>query len=371
MKKTIGLYVALLVLVLCPKWMLAVEGSRPPKTVLITGACGFIGSNFLTYMYDKYPEYNFIVLDALTYAGSLDNIPFYIQKSGRFQFVHDNIVNFPVVNELMARCDWVVHFAAETHVTRSIPDDMSFIETDLLGTRSLLRSLLQNREKVERFIHISTSEVYGTAVYQPMDERHPLQPRSPYAAAKAAADRLAFAYNCTFDIPVVIVRPFNNYGPRQHPEKMIPHFVYLASKGKALTIQGTGSQQRDWVFVLDLCRALDKMLHLKDFSKIKNQEINIGTGRATSVLEIARMILKKFNLSEDYLQVQEDRPGQVQCHICDFRKAQNLFGWEPIYDLESGLQETIDWYIKNPRFLEERENEAVVSVTVTGVKSGL
>ncbi|MES2272973.1 MAG: GDP-mannose 4,6-dehydratase [Chlamydiota bacterium] len=336
------------------------------KTVFLTGSCGFIGSNFLVHMFNKYPDYHFIVLDALTYAGSMDNIPASIQTSDRFEFVHDSVVNFPLVNELMARSDYVVHFAAETHVSRSIVDDFPFFETDVLGTRALLMALVKNHQTVERFIHISTSEVYGTAECEPMDEKHLLNPRSPYAAAKAAADRLVYAYNCTYDIPAVIIRPFNNYGPRQHLEKMIPRFITSAMKGEPLTIHGNGLQKRDWVYVEDLCLALDQVIHLKDFSKIKNQEINIGSGKATSVLEIAQMICRHFDLRENHLKFIDERPGQVECHIAGIQKAKKLLHWNPTTDLETGLKKTIQWYLENPLFCKKLENQALVPIEIKG-----
>ena len=210
------------------------------KTVLITGAAGFIGSNFLQYMYDKYPCYKFIVIDALTYAGSLENISGEIRNSDRFKFVHANINDFETVDSLMKVSDFVVHFAAESHVTRSIVSDEKFLETDILGTRSLLVALQKNRSKVERFIHISTSEVYGTADTQPMTETHPLKPRSPYAAAKAGADRLVYSYYCTYDLPVLIIRPFNNYGPNQHVEKLIPRIAASIILNQPIKIHGSG-----------------------------------------------------------------------------------------------------------------------------------
>ena len=333
------------------------ESTEKSETVLITGACGFIGSNFLDYMYHKYPDYKFIVLDSLSYAGSLENIPNEIQHSNRFKFVHESIVNYPVVNKLMANSDYVVHFAAETHVTRSIIDDFTFFETDVLGTRALLKALVNHRDKVKNFIHISTSEVYGTAEYQPMDEVHPLNPRSPYAAAKTAADRLVYAYHCTYGVPVVIIRPFNNYGPHQHPEKMIPRFIDAAIKKEPLTIHGDGLQTRDWLNVWDTCQAVDMVMHASDFSTLENQEINIGSGIKTSVLDIAKIILKEFNLSEDYLKFVEDRPGQVECHIAGRTKAEKLLNWTPQVSLEKGLIETINWYKKHPEFLERFNDE--------------
>jgi dTDP-glucose 4,6-dehydratase len=224
---------------------------------------------------------------------------------------------------------------------------------------------------VERFIHISTSEVYGTADYEPMDECHPINPRSPYAAAKAAADRLVYAYNCTFDIPVVIVRPFNNYGPRQHPEKMIPRFISAAMNGRPLQIHGDGLQSRDWLYVGDTATALDKLMHAKEFSKIKGQAINIGSGKATTVIEIARKILEKFDLPDCCLEYVEDRPGQVECHIADIKKVESFLDWKPEVLLEKGLELTIDWYINNYVFCKKFEKDAEIPIQLKGGKIAL
>jgi dTDP-glucose 4,6-dehydratase len=333
------------------------------KTVLITGAAGFIGSNFLKYMFDKYTHYHFIVIDALTYAGSLEKIPTYIQNSPRFEFIHDTITNEKVVNVAMAKSQLVVHFAAETHVTRSIQNDALFFYTDVIGTRVLMNAVVKHAKNVERFIHISTSEVYGTAEYIPMNEAHPLDARSPYAAAKVGADRLVYSYCCTFNVPAVIIRPFNNYGPGQHLEKLIPRLVTLAIKGEPLTIHGSGEQKRDWIHTSDMAKAIDSALHTKDFASIKHQVINVGSGIATSVLDIAKIILKEFNLSESHLQFVVDRPGQVDIHLSATEKAKTLLNWTATIPLEEGIHQTIEWYKKYPEIWEKMEKDALVPIT--------
>lgn len=325
----------------------SIHRQREHKTVLLTGAAGFIGSNFLQYMFDKYPNYTFDVLDLLTYAGSLENIPDYIRKSNRFNFFYGSVTNPDIVDLVMSRADYVVHFAAESHVCRSIFDDLAFFDTDVMGTRVMMRSLVKHASTIQRYIHISTSEVCGTAETQPMDEEHPINPRSPYAAAKAGADRLVYSYWCTYDIPALIIRPFNNYGPQQHLEKMLPRFITAAMKGEPLTIHGTGEQSRDWLHTLDLARALDKALHVEDFSKIKNQIIHIGNGIATSIVTMAKKVLEYFDLSEDYLQFTPDRPGQVACHISSTEKAKKLLGWQTEISLEEGIKDVITWYENN------------------------
>jgi len=316
------------------------------KTVLLTGAAGFIGSNFLRHMFDKYPEYHFLVLDALTYAGNQENIPDYIKDSSRFEFWYGTVTNPDIVLSLMSRSHLVVHFAAESHVARSIFDNSKFFETDVIGTQVMMNALLKSPQ-VERFVHISTSEVYGTAEATEMTEEHPLNPRSPYAGAKAGADRLVYSYWTTYDIPAVIIRPFNNYGANQHLEKVVPRFVTSAFEGRPLTVHGDGSASRDWLYVADHCEALDRVLHYTDFSQLKNQVINLGTGRATSVLTIAEMVLDAFKLPLSNIRFIGDRLGQVDCHISSTEKAHKLLSWRAQTDFETGMARTIEWYKNN------------------------
>jgi len=336
------------------------------KVVFVTGAAGFIGSNFLQYMFDKYPTYQFLVLDALTYAGNLNNIPKYIRNSDRFKFFYGSVTNYQLVEKLMCISDLVVHFAAESHVTRSILDDYTFFDTDVMGTRAMMTALVKYSDRVERFIHISTSETYGTALTEPMTEDHPLNPRSPYAAAKAGADRLVYSYWCTYDIPALIFRPFNNYGPRQHLEKVIPRFITQAIKREPITIHGSGKQSRDWVHTFDMSRALDLALHIDDFSKIKNQVINIGSGKSTSVLDIAKVIIDYFNLPDSYLSFIDDRPGQVECHISSIDKSKELLGWEITIPFEEGIKDVIKWYIENSNIWEQAEMMKYVPIYTNG-----
>ncbi len=340
-----------------------IDLSKNP-VIFLTGAAGFIGSNFLKYMFEKYPLYHFIVLDALTYAGNLENIPVHIKQSPRFEFWYGTVNDNNMVDPLMARSDFVIHFAAETSVTRSIFSDNRFFETDVLGTRVMMNSLVKN-PNVKRFIHISTSEVYGTALSHPMDENHLLQPRSPYAAAKSGADRLVYSYWCTYNVPALIIRPFNNFGPNQHLEKVIPRFITHAMQKKPLTIHGDGSAQRDWLYVFDLCKALDQALHLENFNTIKNQVINIGSGKATSILEIAQIILKHFNLSQDYLQLVGDRPGQVECHMSSTKKARELLNWQSTVTVEKGLEYVIKWYKENKEWWKRLELMQFVPIKTT------
>ena len=239
----------------------------------------------------------------------------------------------------------VVHFAAETHVTRSIFDNHHFFETDVLGTQVISNAVLR-AENVERFIHISTSEVYGTAEGVLMDEQHPLMPLSPYAAAKAGADRLVYSYWATYQLPAVILRPFNNYGPRQHLEKAVPRFVTSCLLDESLRVHGAGAAARDWIFVQDTCDAIDCVAHCESDTVI-GEVINIGTGRSLSVAEIATEVVKQMGKPESLITYVGDRPGQVFRHTADGSTANRLLGWEPKVTFEDGLRKTIDWYSNN------------------------
>jgi len=330
------------------------ETSKFAKTVLITGAAGFIGSNALIYLFDKYKDYKFIVLDILTYSADLKNIPERIKKSPRFAFWYGDVRNAKLVEHLVSQSNIVIHFAAETHVTRSIFDDAIFFETDVLGTQRVANAVLQNRDKVEKFIHISTSEVYGTAVSPKMSEDHPLNPQSPYAAAKAGADRLVYSYITTYKIPAVIVRPFNMYGPQQHLEKLISRFVTSYILGEPLTIHGTGESSRDFTYVDDLIRAIDLIMHAP-IKKVGGQVFNVGSGRDISVNYIADMILKMNGINTKHLNKKRnayamnigDRPGQVFRHTADIKKIKSVLGWQPTISFADGLKKTIDWYVQN------------------------
>lgn len=320
---------------------------KTAKKILITGAAGFIGSNVLEYLFRKYKDYEFTVLDALTYAGNLKNFPTEIKDSPRFRFVYDDITNASIVDKLVSEADTIIHFAAETHVTRSIYDNVKFFETDVLGTQAVANAVYHHKGNIDRFIHISTCEVYGQAKTSKMDENHPLNPHSPYAAAKAGADRLVYSYYVTYDIPAVILRPFNIYGPRQHLEKAIPRFITSAILHEPLTVHGTGQPERDYMYVDDLARAIDLLLHAP-IEKVKGQVFNVGSGKAISILKIAELITKYMKIPKGQIHFVKDRPGQVSTFACNFAKFKKLFGWTPKVSFEDGLKKTIDWYKNNP-----------------------
>ena len=320
------------------------------KTVLITGGAGFIGSNFVEYLFKKHPDYHIIVLDALTYAGNPENFNLLLKNDGRFEFWYGDVRNAEIVNSLVERSDFVIHFAAETHVARSIFDNRIFYETDVLGTQTLCNPILKNNGRVKKLIHISTSEVYGSAVTSPMTEEHPLLPASPYASAKAGADRMVYSYWNTYEIPAIIIRPFNNYGPHQHLEKAVPRFITSAILNEPLTVHGDGSSSRDWVYVEDHCRALD--LVLQNNGDLFGKVINVGTGTNIDIKTIAKKILTKMNKPLDLIEYIDNRPGQVIKHIASIDTAKRLLCWEPETDFDTGLDRTIDWYASNQKWWE-------------------
>jgi dTDP-glucose 4,6-dehydratase len=319
------------------------------KTVLVTGGAGFIGSNFVRRVYERYPEERLIVLDALTYAGHVKNLPVDINEDHdheRLTFWYGNVKNADLVDTLVSNADIVVHFAAETHVTRSIYDNYLFFETDVLGTQAVANAVLKYRDRIERFIHVSTSEVYGTAETELMDESHPLMPMSPYASAKAGADRLVHSYYQTYDIPAVIVRPFNNYGPSQHLEKAVPRFITSCLLDEPIRVHGDGGAARDYIYVEDTCEAIDRVVRA-DLNDVKGEVFNIASGSDRTILSIARDVVRKMGKDESLITFIGERPGQVFRHTGDAGKLKERIGFVPAVEWDEGLERTIVWYEKN------------------------
>ena len=316
------------------------------KTILVTGGAGFIGSNFVRYLFEAYPDLHITVLDALTYAGNMDSIPENIRNDARFDFWYGNVRNGELVNKLVPESDVVIHFAAESHVARSIFDNTVFFETDVLGTQVVANAVLRHVDSVERFIHISTSEVYGTALQIPMTEEHPLNPCTPYASAKTGADRLVYSYWVTYKIPAIIVRPFNTYGPNQHLEKVIPRFITSALQDEPLTIHGSGQNTRDWTYVEDLCRALDRITRV-GLDQVEGEVFNIGSGGDVAVESIADTVLDRLNKPKSLITHIGDRPGQVERHLSSTEKALQTLGWTAEHDFDKGIAKTIKWYQEN------------------------
>jgi dTDP-glucose 4,6-dehydratase len=311
----------------------------------VTGGAGFISSNFICHLLDATP-YEVVTLDALTYAGNLENLADVLSHP-RLSFVHGDIRDSALVRELVEGVDVIVNAAAESHVAKSIEHGASeFVTTNVEGTQILLDAIRVT--PVERFILISSSEVYGTAEAAPMDEEHPLMPRSPYAATKAGADRLAYSYWTTYDLPIVIVRPFNNYGPRQHPEKLVPRFITQALADEPLTIHGDGHASRDWLYVADDAEAIERVIETP-IESLAGEVLNVATGVDISVNDIAGMVLDVLGKPPELRAHVPERPGQVDRHIGSTEKAERLLGWRARTSFEDGLVRTIAWY---------RENEA-------------
>jgi dTDP-glucose 4,6-dehydratase len=325
------------------------------KTILVTGGAGFIGSNFVHHIFRKYPDYKIIVLDALTYAGSVENLPINISNTqdDRFAFWYGNVKNAELVDTLVSQSDIVVHFAAETHVTRSIYDNFLFFETDVLGTQTIANSILKNRDRIELFIHVSTSEVYGTAQTESMDENHPLMPMSPYASAKAGADRLVYSYWATYGMPVTIIRPFNNYGFLQHLEKAVPRFITSCILNEPIRLHGDGSAARDYIFAEDTCSAIDMIIHAEK-TKVVGEVFNVASGVHRSMLSVAKDIVKIMGKDESLITFVGDRPGQVFRHTGNTNKIKNVLNWEQKTSWSDGLKRAIDWYNNNHKWWEKQ-----------------
>jgi dTDP-glucose 4,6-dehydratase len=313
------------------------------KRILVTGGAGFISSAFIRHLLHATP-YEVVSLDALTYAGNLENLAD-IRSHERLTFVQGDICNEALVLSVVEQVDVIVNAAAESHVEKSIREGASeFVATNVEGTRVLLDAIRE--VPVERFVLISSSEVYGTAETVPMDEAHPLNPRSPYAATKAGADRLAYAYHATYDLPIVIVRPFNNYGPRQHPEKVIPRFVLQALADEPLTVHGDGTASRDWLYVDDDAEAIEAVIDA-ELDAVAGEVINVATGEDVPVSRIADLVLDLLGKPRAMKEFVDERPGQVRRHLGSTAKAERLLGWRARTPLEEGLRRTVEWYRDN------------------------
>ncbi len=323
------------------------------KAILVTGGAGFIGSHFVRAFMRRHRTADVHVLDALTYAGDLDNLPSNILDHPHFRFWYGNVCDADLVGEVMRQVDTVIHFAAESHVARSISSNTKFYETDVMGTQVIASQVLKNRRRIKRFVHISTSEVYGTALTEPMSEDHQLMPNSPYASAKCGADRLVYSYWRTYGIPAVVIRPFNQYGPSQHLEKCIPRFITSALNNAPLTLHGDGSAARDWCYVADTCLALLAALEVP-LDAIVGEVINLGTGVPTDVQTISRKILERIPSSRSVTENIYNRPGQVDLHVSSTTKARRLLGWQATTDLDTGLDRTIRWYLENEAWWRKR-----------------
>jgi len=303
--------------------------------LLVTGGAGFIGSNFVRRLLNE-TDYEVTTLDALTYAGSRENLDGVIEHD-RHEFVHGDVRDESVVEDLVVDADAVVHFAAQSHVDRSIERAEPFVSTNVGGTQTLLDVMKET--DLKRYVHLSTDEVYGEIESGAFTETDSLSPRNPYAATKAGADHLVRSYYVTHNVPATIVRPSNNFGPRQHAEKLIPKFVTNAKAGEPLPLYGDGTHRREWLYVKDTCRAIETVLE----SGTIGETYNIGGGHNLSNLEVTERILEAVGADEDLVEFVEDRPGHDQRYSIDASKIRAL-GWEPKWSFEDGLTETVTYY---------------------------
>ncbi|HOW35829.1 MAG TPA: dTDP-glucose 4,6-dehydratase [Candidatus Omnitrophota bacterium] len=310
------------------------------KIYLITGGAGFIGSNFVHYLYEKEENIEVRVLDKLTYAANLRNLKEFESRRG-FEFIRGDICDAKVVKKAMAGAQVVVNFAAETAVDRSIDDPQSFLKTDIFGVYVLLNEARKNKN-LKKFIQISTDEVYGQILKGSFMETSPLNPRNPYSASKLGGDRLAYSFFATYRLPVTITRASNNYGPWAYLEKVIPLFITNLIDGRKIPVYGEGKQIRDWLYVKDHCTAI----YLLTCKGADGEVYNIGGGQECTNIALARQIIKLMGKTQRDIEFVQDRPGHDFRYSLDCSKLKKL-GWEPQYNLAKGLQETVEWYGAN------------------------
>ena len=322
---------------------------------LITGGAGFIGGNYLHIMVNKYPQDEFVCLDALTYAGNMETIE-PIMNRQNFKFVHENICNRKAIYDLFENenFDYVINFAAESHVDRSIENPEIFLETNIIGTSVLMDAC--RKYGIKRFHQVSTDEVYGDLPLDRPDlfftESTPLHTSSPYSASKASADLLVLAYHRTFKLPVTISRCSNNYGPYQFPEKLIPLMIQKAENNELLPVYGNGSNVRDWLYVGDHCNAIDLVVR-----KGRDGEVyNIGGHNERTNLQVVKTILKALGKNDNLINYVKDRPGHDLRYAIDPKKIETELGWKPEFNFDTGIKETIKWNLENKEWLNHVES---------------
>ena len=321
-------------------------------TLLVTGGAGFIGSCFIRHELKKHPDYKIINLDALTYCGNINNLKD-VEQNPNYTFVHANICDKKKVRELVAVSDFVVNFAAESHVDNSIENPEVFIETNVKGTLNLLQACKDS--KIQRYLQVSTDEVYGSLEVGTDDlfyETTPLAPNSPYSASKAAADMLVRAYNITYKLPTLNTRCSNNYGPYQYPEKLIPFFISQILKGKTVPLYGDGLNIRDWLYVYDHCEAIDIVLHKGRIGEV----YNIGGHNEKTNLEITKLIIKIMQKDESAIEFVKDRLGHDKRYAISNNKSTTELNWAPTMSFEEGIKTTVNWYLKNKEWIENVED---------------
>jgi dTDP-glucose 4,6-dehydratase len=319
--------------------------------VLITGGCGFIGSNFIKYFNRRYPHYRILNVDKLTYAGNLENLKG-LEKKKNYRFARADISNASLMRKLFDRFqpEGVINFAAETHVDRSILSPAPFIKTNVIGVSVLLNLSLKHR--VKRFLQISTDEVYGSILHGRFREDSPLDPSSPYAASKAASDALVMSYYKTHRLPVIITRSSNNYGPYQFPEKLIPLTIINALTSKKIPVYGDGLNVRDWLFVEDNCSAIDAVFHQGEIGEV----YNIGGENELANLYVVKMIVRILGKPDKLMTFVQDRPGHDRRYSLSLNKIRRHLSWHPSTSFESGLKKTIEWYKKNTKWIKSAQS---------------
>ena len=329
------------------------------KTILVTGGAGFIGSNFIKLILNQEINYRILNLDELTYAGNIKNLKD-IEDNPKYKFIRGNICDRDLVEDVFKenRPDVVVNFAAESHVDRSIEDPRAFLDTNIIGTYSLLEiarkcwdlSGNNHQQLINRFIQVSTDEVYGELGEEGyFIEETPLAPNSPYSASKASGDMLARSYYRTYGLPVIITRCSNNYGPYQFPEKLIPLMISNALEDRELPVYGNGLNVRDWIYVEDHCRGVLKVINNGKIGEV----YNFGSNNEEKNIEIVKIILNALDKPESLIKYVEDRPGHDRRYAIDASKAKKELGWEPLVDFEKGIKRTIQWYIDNQEWWQE------------------
>ena len=319
------------------------------KNILVTGAAGFIGANFAEYFANKYPNYNIVVVDKLTYAGNMENLKNVMNK---ITFVQADICDFEKMKDIFKKynIDGVIHFAAESHVDNSIKTPFVFTQTNVIGTHTLLETAKQiwGEGSSNKFVHISTDEVYGTLGKEGyFTETSPIKPNSPYSASKASSDLISLAYHDTFKMNVTVTNCSNNYGPYQHNEKLIPHMIKLALNNEKLPVYGTGENIRDWLYVEDHCKAIDLVFH----NGKAGERYNIGGHNEKRNIDIVKLILNRLGKSEDLIEFVEDRKGHDFRYAIDPTKIYNELGWTPETKFEDGIVKTINWYLEHKEWL--------------------
>lgn len=322
------------------------------KTILITGGAGFIGSNFILHILDKYPDYRVVNFDSLTYAGNLNNLSSISDKSN-YVFFKGDITSVDDVSTAFEQFEpeFVVHFAAESHVDRSIHNPLEFVNTNVLGTQNLITKSVERN--IEKFVHVSTDEVYGSLGESgKFTELSQIQPNSAYSASKAGSDLLVRAANKTHGLNVNITRCSNNYGPFQFPEKLIPLMINNAKNNKSLPVYGDGKNIRDWIYVGDHCKAIDAVLH----NGRSGEVYNIGSDNEWTNIDLIKELLTILNKPEELITFVKDRPGHDLRYAIDSSKIQNELGWKPTTSFEEGLRKTVNWYINHEEWIEEIVN---------------